>query len=267
MGNLGETIKRFIGNKNTVTILAVLAGIVILWYFYDYRVSQAVQLIDVPYALERIDTMNKIEIDKVSYKKITSTTLKDNDLVTEISFLDGKYICAGTSIPKNGFFHQDQICEKSQIKNSIFDDIPDGYTMYTLEVDSKSTYADSIMPGDYIDLYMSANDDNNQVIYGPLIESIEVRAVRDSSNRDLFWDSEASSSAFLLFAVPESYQRLLNVSDLISSYQIKITPVPRSKSYSENPGETKIANNELCYFVVRNYATADSGVDMNICNS
>ena len=37
MGNLVATLKRFISNKNTVTILAVLAGIIILWYFYNYR--------------------------------------------------------------------------------------------------------------------------------------------------------------------------------------------------------------------------------------
>ena len=67
MGNLGETIKRFIGNKNTVTILAVLAGIIILWYFYNDRVNKAITTIRIPYAIERIDTGKKIETDNIEY--------------------------------------------------------------------------------------------------------------------------------------------------------------------------------------------------------
>ena len=54
MGNIGETIKRFVGNKNTVTILAVIAGVIVLWYFYNYRVDQAITTQSIPYAIERI---------------------------------------------------------------------------------------------------------------------------------------------------------------------------------------------------------------------
>ena len=45
MGNIVATLKKFLENKNTVTILAVLAGIIILWYFYNYRVDQAITTI------------------------------------------------------------------------------------------------------------------------------------------------------------------------------------------------------------------------------
>ena len=137
----------------------------------------------------------------------------------------------------------------------MFDRIPDGYTIYTLSVDSKMTYANSIMPGDYIDLYMQATDDDRKVIYGALIESIEVLAVRDSSGRDLFWDSKAGDSAYLLFAVPDEYHKLLNISELISGYQIKVTPVPRSASYTQNPGETQVASNTLYNFIMSKAAT------------
>ena len=41
MGSLLNTIKRFLGNKNTVTILGVVAGVIVLWAFYSYRVNQA----------------------------------------------------------------------------------------------------------------------------------------------------------------------------------------------------------------------------------
>ena len=250
MGNLVTTLKRFISNKNTVTILAILAGVIVLWYFYNYRVNQAITTIQVPFAVERIDAGKKIETDNIEYKYITKTTTKDSDIITNISQLDGKYICTGTSVPQNGFFYQSQLCEKEEIENSILDNIPDGYTLYNLKVNNEMTYANSIMPGDYIDLYLSAVDDDRQIIYGKLIESIKVEKVTDSSGRDVFWDTKAGDSAFLLFAVPNEYADLLETAELITGYSVKITPVPRSASYTQNPGETSIASDFLYNFIM-----------------
>jgi len=253
MGNLVTTIKRFISNKNTVTILAILAGIIVLWYFYNYRVDQAITTIPVPYAISGIDAGKKIETDNISYKQITKTTTKDSDIITNISQLDGKYICVGTSIPANGFFYASQICEKEEIPNSVLDTIPDGYTLYNLSVNNEMTYANSIMPGDYIDLYLSAEDkDTNQVIYGKLIESIEVYKVTDASGKDVFWDSDAGDSAFLIFAVPDEYADLLEIAEKLN---IDIEPVPRSASYTNNPGETQISSEYLYSYVMRQAAT------------
>lgn len=252
MGNLGGTIKRFIGNKNTVTILAVLAGIIILWYFYNYRVNQAITTIEIPYSTVKIDTGKKIEMDSIDYKEITVSTIKDSDIITDLSYLDGKYICYGTSVPENGFFYQSQVCAHEELKNSVFEDIPDRYTIYTLDVDSKATYANSILPGDYIDLYLRTTDDNDQIIYGRLIESIEVLAVRDNDGKDVFWDSDASDTSFLLFAVPEDYHKLLNVAEMLG---VSIKPVPRSASYTQNPGETQISSQQLYNFIMRKAVT------------
>lgn len=255
MGNLVTTIKRFLGNKNTVTILAILAGVIVLWYFYNYRVNQAITTISVPYAVKGIDTGKKIEKDNIDYKQLTQSSLKDSDIITSSSQLEGKYICEGTAIPTNGFFYASQICEEEELPNSVLDVIPDGYTLYNLSVNNEMTYANSIMPGDYIDLYLSAVDDDRQVIFGKLIESIEVAKVTDSSGKDVFWDSTAGDSAFLIFAVPDEYHKLLEVAELISGYSIKITPVPRSKSYTQNPGETQIASSTLKNFIMSKAAT------------
>ena len=43
MGNLIISIKRFLGNKNTVTILGVLVGIIVLYVGYTYRVKKALE--------------------------------------------------------------------------------------------------------------------------------------------------------------------------------------------------------------------------------
>ena len=80
-----------------------------------------------------------------------------------------------------------------------------------------------------------------------LIESIEVLAVRDSRGKDVFWDSQAGDTAFLLFAVRDDYHKLLNVAEM---KRIKITPVPRSASYTQNPGDTNISSDTLYNYIM-----------------
>ena len=81
MGNLTATIKRFISNKNTVTILAVLAGVIVLWYFYNQRVEAAITTIRIPFAINRIDPGTKIEMDNIDLVEITVSTTKDTDII------------------------------------------------------------------------------------------------------------------------------------------------------------------------------------------
>lgn len=257
MGNLTESLKKFLSNKNTVTILAVIAGVIVLWAFYNYRVNQAIKTIKVPYALEKIDTGKEIDMEKIEYKEITISSTENSDIITNSAELEEKYICTGTSIPKNGFFYKSQVCKEEELPNSIYDDIPDGYTIYGLSVDNHTTYANSIYPGDYIDLYLKADDGNGRVIFGKLIESISVLAVRDSEGKDVFWDSEATAPAELVFSVPSEAEgtdynlyELLNVAEFITDYSIQILPVPRSASYTADAGETQVTSSELYNFIM-----------------
>ncbi len=260
MGNILETIKRFLQNKNTVTILAVLAGVIVLWYFYNRRVDEAITTIQIPYAMKAIDTTGKIENDNISYKEITQSTTKDSDIITNPSELEGKYVCIGTSIPANGFFYRSQVCDEKDIPGSVAEDLEPGYALYTLAVNARSTYGNSISEGQYIDIYVSATTDEGRIIYAPLIESIRVKAVRDSSNKDVFWDSTAGDSAYLIFAVPENVEgkkniyRLLTLTDLDKRHSISLVPVLRGHSYTQNPGSTEVTSEEIEQFILQNYS-------------
>ncbi len=259
MGSLLSTIQRFLGNKNTVTILAVLAGVIVLWYFYNQRVNAAITTISIPYSTERMEPGTKIDLEKVDFKEITKTTTNKTDIVLNINDLDGKYICLTNAIPQNGFFYKSQLCEEKQAPDSILGEIPEGYTLYNLKVNNEMTYSNTIVRGSYIDLYVSAVDDDRNIIFGRLIESIEVLAVRDSQGKDLYWDATAGDAAELLFAVPEEYHLLLEVAELLTTNNVKISPVPRSKSYTQNPGETKISSVALQQFIMRKWV--DMGSD------
>ena len=237
-------------NKNTVTIVAVLIGVLVLWYFYNYRVNNAVTTITVPYAIDRIESGGKIETDNIGYKKVTVSSTSKSDIVTSLYTIQDKYICTGTSVPKNGFIYASQVCDKQELPNSIYDNIPDGYTIFALNVNNKMTYANSIKPGDYIDLYLQAQDSNREVIYGKLIESIKVLSARDSRGKEVFYNGNNNDINYLLFAVPDEYHKLLNIALLITDSSIKIIPVPRNASYSQNAGEMQVASQSLYNYIM-----------------
>lgn len=249
MGNIVVSLKRFLSNKNTVTILAVIAGIIVLWYFYNSRVNAAITTIRIPYAVNRIDMGKRIETDNIEYKEITQVTTKDSDIVVNSADLEGKYVCIGTSIPAGGFIYSSQLCDR--LPNSILDDLPEGMSLYSLRVDSDRTYGDAILPGTFIDLYLKAQDSEGKIIWGRLVESIKVLAVKDSSNKDVFYDSTAGSTASLVFSVDEEMQEILSATKFIPGYSIEVIPMPRGSYYTEAQGATRFDEEDLVAFIRR----------------
>ena len=106
-----------------------------------------------------------------------------------------KYVNFGTPVPEGSFFYNEQVVEKKELNDSAFDDIPDGYTVFLLPVTAESTYANSIFPGDYIDLYMKGTSEDGLLIFGRLIKQIEVLAVRDNAGKNVFANKVASLDA------------------------------------------------------------------------
>lgn len=268
MGNIMLKLKRFLGNKNTVTVLCVLAGVAVLLVGYNYRVKQAVQPVNVPYALKRMEPKSKVEAENVGTIKVSGAFVEQTqDLVTSKQYIMSKewYVNYDTVIPEGGLFYQSQLVEKDKIPDTAFDDIDEGATIFSLSVNSHSTYGNSIMPGNFIDLYLKATDDNGKVIFGKFIESIKVLSVRDSSGNDVFADSQTQrSSGELLFAVKDNLFMLLSEASFVGG--IEIVPVPRNAQY-RNEGDTEngtqVSKQELVDFILAKVSELSDEIDVS----
>lgn len=252
MGNIVTTIKRFLGNKNTVTIIGVILGILVLYIGYNYRVKQATTPVTVPYAKEEISSRTLITSEMIGYMEVSSSVVSNSDnLITNASELINNYVAFGTTIPANSMFYKSQILTSDEMPDSAFADIPDGYTIYSLSVDQHTTYGNSIYPGNYIDLYFKGVDETDKIMFGKLIESIEVLAVKDSNGNHVFETTvESRTPAELLFAVPDDMYLLLMKAGYISGSSIDIIPVPRNASYSANPGDTVVSSDVIRDFIL-----------------
>ena len=266
MGNIMLKLKRFFGNKNTITIFCVIAGVAVLLFGYNYRVNQAVQPVSIPYALNRMEPKSKVEDENVGTIKVSGAFVEQTEnLVTSKAYILNSewYVNYDTVIPAGGLFYKDQLVTKKDIPDTAFDDIPDNSTIFSLSVDSHSTYGNSIMPNNFIDLYIKATDDNGKVIFGKFIESIKVLAVRDSSGNDVFADSQVSrSSGELLFAVKDELFMLLSEANFVGG--IDIVPVPRNAAY-RNEGDTEngtqVSKQELVDYILEKVSELSDDVE------
>lgn len=257
MGNIVTTIKRFLSNKNTVTIIGVLLGIVVLYIGYNYRVKTAVETISIPYAKKAISPTSKITSEDVGTMEVlksmansSKTLLKSyNDVISQ-----SKTYCASerSAIPEGSFFYTDQVKECSAINSNVLDNMPEGYRPITLDVNLQKTYGNSMYPGDYIDLYIRTQDDSGKLIYGEFITKLPILDVRDSNSQSLFFGNANTNStvpAILLFAVPNYDASGTNLYLLLSKAtrlpKIELVPVPGNRSYTNEVGETKVSSEYL----------------------
>lgn len=247
MGNLINTLKKFVTNKNTVTILGILAGIIVLWLFYNYRVNKAVDPVRVPYAVKELTATSAITQEDIEYTEVSRKFLNGINIITDASQLIGYRVNVGTSIPEGGLFYKNQVVTADDLPNSMYSDLPEGYTTYLLKVDSKSTVGNSIYEDDYIDIYMRYKDESGMTVIGPLIEHIQVLGVLDSQNQRVFDASSSRVPASLAFGVTQEQFGWLKGAESITGTEV--FPVPRGNYYQIDEGETRRGNESIIQFI------------------
>lgn len=252
MGSGLTKVKRFIGNKNTVTILCVVAGIAVLYIGYNYRVSSAINPTTVPYAKNTLEARHVITVDDIGYMEVNSDVVsKSDNLITNGNELVGKEVTYGNTIQQNSLFYDGDITEPELSPDYVLSDIEDRYTAFSLSVDTYTTYGNAIAKGDYIDLWFNGEDDTNKIIYTNLVKSIRVLDVRDSAGVSLEHANSTGEPAELLFAVPDDMYSLL-----VKAQQVgDLEPVPRNRNYTADPGETEVVSEYVVQYVLSKSVT------------
>lgn len=249
----GSSLKRFIGSKNTVTILGIAACIAILVIGYNIRVKEQISPTSVPYAKQSIKSRTLITNEMVGRIKISSSYVSQaTNLKRSVSEVVNSYASYKTNIPKGSLFYDEYVVSADEMPDSAFANIEDGYTVFSLAVNDKTTFNNSIRAGSYIDLYMSATDpeNNDKVIFAKLVESIRVLAVKDNNGNNILKNTSLyGSPTELLFAVEDDMFLLLKRAQLISSVKVEIEPLIRNEKYTTSANETLVSSEYLRDFI------------------
>ena len=149
MGNLVTGFKKFMQNKNTVTVVGVILAIVVLYVAYTMRIKSSINPISVPFASEQIPAGTQITEGMIGTMQVPPSML-EGDVITNVGEIVDKYSAADVVIPKGSLFYKRAVVEKEQLPANIILQYPKGYVLYNLNVSTESTYGNSVYPGNYI---------------------------------------------------------------------------------------------------------------------
>lgn len=248
MNNLKASMKKLLGNKNTVTILGILLCLVILAIGYNYRINQEVALVEMPYALETIQPRTYITDSMIGTAKFPKSFLKGS-YYTRKENIVGKYSNYNTIIAKGSLIYTDLVSSKEDLPDSAFQDVPEGYTVISYPVDVASTYANSMAPGSYINIYYKSLNDDGEIMFGKFISNIKVLDIKDSSGQHVFENSEETRTpAFMLFAVPEETHLLLRKALYLKEYSVELILVPNTTTLTEED-KVQVSSDDIEEFI------------------
>ena len=259
-----HSLKKFLSNKNTITILGVLVGVVVLYLGYNWRVTKSIQPILVPYSTSTLLAGTRITEEYINYASIPKDTVSGmGNLVTNVSEISGKLVSYDSKIPQNGFFFKENLISEEEMPDSVFSNIPDGHTIFGMQVTNTKLLGNSIFPGDLIDIYMYTTEDG-KVVYGRFIKQIEVLAVKDSNGNNVFTDKDdLGEASMLLFAVPEDLFLLLKKAEKVG---IEFDLVPRNDSYSTGVSIAELKSDELKDMIInKTYILQNECQDLTVC--
>lgn len=258
MNNLSKSMKKFLGNKNTVTILGVVLCIAILYIGYSYRINQKVQTVELPVAAETIQPKTKITTDMIRKANIPASFLS-GEYARSAEEVVGKYSNYNAVISEGSLFYKDLVVSGDSLPDAALTDIPEGYSVVNYAVDMNTTYANSMMPGNKINIYMKWTTDDGKVVFGRLYENIDILAVKDSAGQNVFEASDESRTpAYMLFALPEVQFLIFEASTYITTNDIEIVLVPNTIDYKDKEATVELKSADIVEFILGKVQAVDN---------
>ncbi len=249
MNNLAASAKKFMKNKNMITIVGVVAILILLYIGYSTQINNAVEPISIPVATQTIQPKTEITDDMVQVIDMPNVSLSDNVIRSRTQIV-GKYSNVNSVIPEGSMFYTDTVIDGDELPDASFAKVKAGEVVYNFPVDMESTYGNSIFPGNKIDIYMKVGDGRDEkIMIGKLIENIEVLAVKDSSGRAVFEDtSETRNPAMMIFGLKTDLYLLLKKASYMGTLGVELYPVPHGGNV-DTEGATQVSTQQLVDYI------------------
>jgi len=269
--NIQASLKKFMGNKNTVTIIGVLICLVVLYVGYNMRISSVANLIEMPVASVDIQPRTLITQELVQTVRVPGSLLKGSFYTTKNEII-GKYSNYNSMIAQGSLFYKALLINAEDMPSSLYKDVPEGHTVVNHPVDMYTTYANSMEPDTYIDIYFKAvmeDDDNDDstpppIMFGKFVENVKILGVKDSAGQNVFETSEeVREPAYIFYSVPTEIFELIRKAQYLSSeFGVNMTIAPNTIELTEE--DTVHATSEdIKDYIMDKSEMIDSNTELN----
>lgn len=263
MSNLSKSASKFLKNKNTVTVLGVIICFIVLIIGYNVRINQKTELVKVYYANQTIQPKTKITDDMISSANVPTSFLVGS-YYTNYNDIVGKYSNYNTVIASGSLFYNELLIEEENLPDSVFYNVPEGEVVVSFPVNTVSTYGNSIMPNNLINVYVKMIDDSGKIIYGRFIDNINILAVKDSSGKNVFESTEEERTpAFIYFSLVEPKYLLFSSMNYIETNDIEVIIVPNTIKYTpEDKTAVEVTSDYITNFIIDKIKMIDDQKDL-----
>ena len=271
-------LTRMVKSKGFVTGLCGVLAVAVLLIGYNIRINNATKPVSLPVAKYTIDPKTKITDDMIEYRDIPKGALNSEYYANKNQIIN-KYTKINAIIPAGSMFYTELLTEKEELPDSALYDVPEGETLYYLTVNMLTSYTNSILPNNYIDIYMSTKD-NGKALVGKLLQNIKILAVKTSEGKNVFEGGDETRIPYvIIFSLPEEQHLLLRKINAINNYsvanenggfaRIDITPVPTNVNINNRDNEivSEVSSQYLSEYVLNLAAELPdeiSNIDFNL---
>lgn len=265
--------KRIVKSKGFVTTFCAIMVVLVLIIGYNLRIRSATQPVKVPVATRRLTARHLITEEDIRYVDIPSGALSA-DYYGRIEDVIGHYVNYDTTIQSGSLFYVGSIVSRQELPDEALLNVPEGEKPYYLTVNMLTSFANSILPGRYIDIYISTKEDNKALV-GKFLKNIKVLQVKTADGQNVFGDSQESRVPYvIMFSLPEEQHLLLRDINAINSYsisssgsgfsRIEVIPIPTTEVYKEGDQEIKstVSSQYLKDYILNLAAVIPSDVDV-----
>ena len=167
----------------------------------------------------------------------------DENVLTAANSIVDMYTNYGVTIPKGSMFYKEWLVKEDNVPGKWIEkvDFANGEEAYYFNTNTVKTLGNSVLPDSYIDIYMKAQDNNNNMMVGKLLENIKVLVVHDGSGKNVFADgSNIGSPSYLGFALSHDYYILLQKAERLTGLGIELILAPQGVNPQIISGENTV---------------------------
>ncbi|MGL5978176.1 MAG: RcpC/CpaB family pilus assembly protein [Erysipelotrichaceae bacterium] len=205
--------------KKISVVLCLLVLIIAGVSLVEWRVHTRLDLIKVPFANQNIAPRTKIEASMITWKEVPSSFIDSNTALLEEEII-GKYTEIEMSIPQGSFYYLHTLWESSDLPDFPELKLREQQVAFTLPVDVVKTSGNTLMEGQYIDVYASFFDRNQVPVVDKIVAQVRILAIRDAKGKGVADVGYSGSPKIMILAVHESIVNQLKIIDTLGSLDV-----------------------------------------------
>ncbi|MEG0077039.1 RcpC/CpaB family pilus assembly protein [Anaerorhabdus sp.] len=240
-------------HKNIVSLFITIIFGILCIFSYQQTIDDISDLILIPVAAKSMGARTIITEDDIKLIEVPKCITLDSVYLSKEEVL-GKYVKPYQSVSTNSLFYVDLLADKENMNDANLFSLQEGEVAISIDVDMKTSYANSILVGHMIDLYflgkVNINDNSytQAIVHGEIVKNARVIAVKDKEGNSIESNSTLESNV-LVVALSKEDAHLVGVAKAMGS----VTPVISYDNISQSE-----STDYYDYYKIRNIILGNS---------